>query len=169
MSQAKHTEFAMKALGLAELFTMMIGSKPLKGARVYTVELGTPDGPSTGGGKQALQPIKLVPEGGGPTLVAGHANQVEKSAELRSYALVQQQHDARFRGAELQVDQPEYDELLTRLTNFFAQQGLKVTTAQAEVLEEPPVSLPGNPFASRLPLAVAGMAVLGAAIFFLVR
>ena len=76
MTVPKHTQFAMKALDMAEMFRIRVGTVPVQGSVPFRVELGTPDGPSTGGGRQALQAIKLIPEGAGGTLVAGHANKV---------------------------------------------------------------------------------------------
>ena len=85
MADVKHTQFAMKAMGLADMFRAAVGDQPVGGSVKYRVELATPEGTSTGGGTQAVQPIKLVPIQGGATLVAGSANQVEGKAELRSY------------------------------------------------------------------------------------
>ena len=86
MAEVKHTQFAMKALGLADMFRVAIGEQPVGGSVKYRVELAAPEGTSTGGGTQAVQPLKLIPVQGGATLVAGSANQVEGKAELRSYA-----------------------------------------------------------------------------------
>src|SRR5688500_15121988 len=110
--------FAMKALDLAEMFRLMVASKPVAGPTPFRVELGTPDGPSTGGGKQALQAIKLVPEGAGPTVVAGHANKAGGKAELRTYNCLAQQHAQRFKGAEFPIPRESYEELFKRLEKF---------------------------------------------------
>src|SRR5438105_4208852 len=74
------TQFAMRALGLAERFAQVCGAHGLDGDGVtYRLELAAPEGPSTGGGKQAVQHVKLVPNRG-TTIVIGQANQVEGRA-----------------------------------------------------------------------------------------
>ncbi len=85
MAEVKYTEFAQQAVGLADIFNEAF-KKPLPGKPAnYRVQLAIPDGPSTAGGKQGTQHIKLVPMGTGPTIVAGWANQADKEAEIRSW------------------------------------------------------------------------------------
>ena len=108
----------------------IIGKERLAGSPGYRVEMSAPDGPSTGGGKQALQHIKLVPDGGGAVTVAGSANTVEKQAEVRTWEHLQALHAARYRGAELPLDRVRYAELVKKLQAFFAEQGLRVTLAR---------------------------------------
>src|SRR5437016_4524093 len=98
MSDPKRTEFAMQALSLAETFNLMRADERVKGPITYRVELSAPEGPSTAGGKQATQHVKLVPVGGGATIVAGSANQAESWAELRSFAHLKLLHGQRFKG-----------------------------------------------------------------------
>lgn len=123
MSDPKRTAFAMQALGLAETFNIMLQAERVKGPVTYRVELSAPDGMSTAGGKQATQHVKLVPEGGGTTIVAGSANQAEKWAELRSFEHLKLLHAQRFKGAEIPLNRVQYNELLEKLKAFFAQQG----------------------------------------------
>jgi hypothetical protein len=123
MSDPKRTAFAMQALGLAETFNLMLQGERVKGPVTYRVELSAPDGMSTAGGKQATQHVKLVPEGGGTTIVAGSANQVEKSAALRTFEHLKLLHAQRFKGAEIPLNRVQYNELLEKLKAFFAQHG----------------------------------------------
>ncbi len=171
MTQAKHTQFAMKALDMAEMFKIYVGAKALEGPTKYSVELGKPDGPSTGGGKQAMQPIKLMPQGDGTTLVAGHANQVERRAELRTYDFLAQSHAQRFPGADFPIERKAYDDLLARLEQFFKDQALQVEKIQAAAggpapraaaAAEAPVSLPSSGMPKWL-IAAIGVAVVAAA------
>src|SRR4051812_8683003 len=105
MAEQKRTQFAMKALGFAELFNIKIGDQKVTGTTVYRVEMSAPDGPSTGGGKQAVQHLKLVPEvEGDAVIVAGSANQLEKSAEIRTYEYLADLHAQRFKGAPIPLD-----------------------------------------------------------------
>ena len=104
MSDPKRTAFAMQALGLAETFNLMLQAERVKGPVTYRVELSAPDGMSTAGGKQATQHVKLVPEGGGSTIVAGSANQAENWAELRTFEHLKLLHAQRFKGAEIPLE-----------------------------------------------------------------
>ena len=132
MSDPKRTAFAMQALGLAETFNLMLQGERVKGPVTYRVELSAPDGMSTAGGKQATQHVKLVPEGGGTTIVAGSANQAEKSAELRTFEHLKLLHGQRFKGAEIPLNRVQYNELLEKLKAFFTQQG-SCTVRMAEL------------------------------------
>ena len=123
MSDPKRTAFAMQALGLAETFNIMLQAERVKGPVTYRVELSAPDGMSTAGGKQATQHVKLIPEGGGTTIVAGSANGVDKVAELRTFEHLKLLHAQRFKGAEIPLNRVQYNELLEKLKSFFAQQG----------------------------------------------
>jgi hypothetical protein len=130
MSDPKRTAFAMQALGLAETFNLMLQAERVKGPVTYRVELSAPDGMSTAGGKQATQHVKLVPEGGGTTIVAGSANQAENWAELRTFEHLKLLHAQRFKGAEIPLNRVQYNELLEKLKAFFAD---KCTVRVAEL------------------------------------
>jgi len=129
MSQTKHTMFASQAIGLAELFKFTIGKNKLEGPVNYVPELSAPEGESTAGGKQALQHVSLVPEGGGPRLVIGSANTVDKHAELRTYAHVGQIFKQRFKSASFEIEQAKYDKLIDQVRAFFAERGFQVSIA----------------------------------------
>lgn len=126
----KHTVFAMKALSLADMFKAAVGERPVGQATSYRAEMAAPEGPSTGGGKQAVQHIRLVAESGAATLVAGSANQVEGAAELRSYEYLQWMHAQRFKGAPLPLEKAEYDAFLQRCQKFLANSRLKTRIVQ---------------------------------------
>ena len=123
MSDLKRTAFAMQAFGLAEAFNITLQAERVKGPITYRVELSTPDGMSTAGGKQATQHVKLVPEGGGTTIVAGSANPAEKWVELRTFEHLKMLHAQRFKGAEIPLNRVQYNELVEKLRAFFAQEG----------------------------------------------
>ena len=124
------TKVALQVSELAEQFR-----KVLSGVRVqpgdYSPELTAPEGPSTGNGAQALQHVRLVPgpgHAGLPTIVAGHANRVVRTAELRTYAHVDRNHRERF-GTPLPLDREQYDRFLEMAKNFFDGAQLKTTIA----------------------------------------
>ena len=129
MPDGNRTMFAMKALTLADTFNMTLGKERVQGPITYRVELSAPDGMSTAGGKQATQHVKLVPEGGGATVVAGSANQAESWAELRSFEHLQVLHAQRWKGAELPVNRVQYNEVMQKVRAFFSERGLKVRNA----------------------------------------
>src|SRR5882724_6745797 len=129
MSDPKRTAFAMQALGLAETFNIMLQAERVKRPVTYRVELSAPDGMSTAGGKQATQHVKLIPEGGGTTIVAGSANGVDKVAELRTFEHLKLLHAQRFKGAEIPLNRVQYNELLEKLQAFFVDKGCEVTMA----------------------------------------
>ena len=165
MPEEKHTQFAQRAIGFAELFNMLVGAETLGGG--WSVELSAPDGPSTAGGKQSVQHIKLVPVGGGHTTVAGSASTVDRRAELRSWDHLDALHRARFRGARLTIERARYDELLKKIEHFFAMQGIQVvrTGPPPPVVDPRGVSTPIILLAVLIGLLVAG----GVAAFFLLR
>lgn len=169
MAVKKLTMVAQQAVGFADLFRAIFADG-LQGPVPYRVELSEPDGPSTAGGKLALQHIKLVPQGKGATLLIGSANTVEKTAELRSFTVLADQHAQRFKGATLPVDRQRYTTLIQSLHTFFTDRGMSVT-----VFEHVPSTAPvpeARPASSSLPwivLAAVVLALVGGAAFFLLN
>lgn len=169
MAVKKLTMVAQQAVGFAELFKAIFADG-LQGPMPYRVELSEPDGPSTAGGKLALQHIKLIPQDNGPILVIGTANTVEKTAELRSFAVIANQHAQRFKGATLPIDPQKFAALVHSLKTFFSDRGMTVT-----VQEHVPSSAPvpeARPATSPLPWIVLGavlLALIGTAAFFLLH
>jgi hypothetical protein len=127
MAVPRHTMFATQALGLAALFQALTSKHRLGGSPAYVPQLAAPDGPSTAGGKQALQHVSLIPEGGGDTIVIGNANTVEKRAELRSYRHVARTYSQRWKGARLPFEKEPYEELIKQIQVFFSSQSFTVT------------------------------------------
>jgi hypothetical protein len=169
MSVPKHTIFASQALGLSAMFQALTSKHRLGGSPAYLPQLAAPDGPSTAGGKQALQHVSLIPEGGGDTIVIGGANTVEKRAELRSYRHVSRTYSQRWRGAQLPFDKESYDELLKQIQAFFGSQSFTVTVLD---LPSEPEDRPARAASSRsrsllLPGLLAVAALAGAAFYFL--
>ena len=144
---------ATKAISLAELFRFVVGPERIAGAPPYRAELAAPEGESTGGGKQAVQHVNLVPDGAeGTVIVAGAANQVAQTAELRSHARLAEIHAQRFKGARLPFEVAAYGPVLVKMQAFFQQQGLRVSLADAGTSPSGSASAPAAP-AARLPLA----------------
>lgn len=163
-----HTQFAMKALDLADLFKAIVGSEQLASTSgaPFAVELSAPDGPSTGGGAQSVQHIRLVREG--MTVVAGSVDTVQKTAELRSFEYAGALHAQRWKGAMLPIDRAAYDAMITRLRNFVSGQGLSVVLKDAAPVLQPSSSSGGNTGLVLLLLIVVAL-VAGGAYYFMLR
>ena len=159
MSDQNRTQFTVRAVSLADFFNAAIGNRRVSG---YKVTLAAPDGPSTGGGKQALQHISLVPDAGGATITAGSANQVEKIAELRTFDHLAQLHAKRFKGKRIPLDRVAYNELVKRMQTFFSDQRLTVVLLDAAQVQSQPSRLP-----ALLMGVVVAAATAGAVFYFL--
>jgi hypothetical protein len=131
VSNQNYTVAALRAVSLAELFEARF-EHGLAGPVRFRVELSAPDGPSTVGGKQALQHIKLIPEGGGLAVLIGSANTTGMVAEIRTYEHIAALYAKRFRGAKLPVDVTHYYELGQGLAAFFRAQQMQVKFAELD-------------------------------------
>ncbi len=108
------------------------------GAGAWQVELSTPEGQSTAGGKQALQHLRLVPTRAGySALVVGTVNGVLSTAELRTFDHVALSHEARFQ-RPLEITSQEYDDFLKKsdvILNLCRFKGTRVPPPAALVAE----------------------------------
>jgi hypothetical protein len=110
---ALRTKLAQKFVSLADSVGDAFRDFAI-GAGAWAVELTAPQGMSTGGGKQALQHLRLRPRRGGyAVLVAGTVNQVEKRAELRDFDHVTILHEVRYRNA-LEISNQEWEQFLRK-------------------------------------------------------
>jgi hypothetical protein len=124
------TQFAAKAATLADQFGAALASYTVSGHRV---EMTAPEG-STGGGVQALQHIRLVPQHpGGRALIVGNANRTTASAELRSLAYLDEVSLERF-GERTGLDPQQYASFVAAASSFLDKFGLAVT----QVMQAPP-------------------------------
>jgi hypothetical protein len=106
-------------------------NEALKKVRVppgdYAPELMAPQGPSTAGGVQAMQHLRLVAgQAGQPTLVVGYANHAEGKAELRTYEYVDAVYRQRF-NRPLSLDRAEYVAFLGFAKQVFSALHLQTT------------------------------------------
>ena len=119
----QRTKIAMQAVGLAEKFVIVLGQEEIvTGTKVnevtFRLQLTTPEGPSTGGGKQAVQHVNLVPDRG-RTIVVGSVNQLERTVELRTYDYVANLHAQRFKGESLPFPATAYGAMFRKMQRFF--------------------------------------------------
>lgn len=159
MAVKKLTMFAAQAMSLSEMFKNVF-AEALAGPQKFKVELHAPDGPSTAGGKLALQHITLVPEGGGSSIVIGSANPAEKRAELRTYAHIADAYAQRFKGAKLPVEKDPYDAMVKQMQFFFTDQGLTVVMVDVSRAERGEEAAPEGGGTSPMVFVALGLVVL---------
>jgi hypothetical protein len=139
----------------------------------YRVELTVPEGPSTSGGVQAMQHVRLVPPAGSgpppPTLVVGHANHSAGNAELRTFDHVDAIHRRRF-GRPLAIDRTEYGDFIALARQLFVALHLETTVVgpPAEPEENAgPATRAGKALFALV--ACVALAVLGTVLFAALR
>ncbi|HVH46124.1 MAG TPA: hypothetical protein VM925_27430 [Labilithrix sp.] len=135
--EALRTRLTRKFVSLAESVTEAFRDVAI-GRAAYAVELMAPEGMSTGGGKQALQHLRLRPRHPGfAVLVAGTVNPVEQRAELRDYEHVAALHHARFKGP-LDFGRDEWEHFLRRAEVVLQSSGIQSMRAPPprELLDE---------------------------------
>jgi hypothetical protein len=176
-AKQKYTMVAAKALSFHELFATGF-AKGIDGPIHFSVELSAPDGPSTGGGKQALQHIKLIPDGGGMAVVIGSADTALGVAEVRTFDHVAALYAQRFHGAPLPVDPTRYAELSQTLAQFFGALSMKVTFVPLDkvqgaglspALARPPAPRPGGPVVWMVAVLVMALVLGGAYVLIFLR
>lgn len=164
------TAVAGQATQFAAIFNASFASG-FDGPKKYRVDLTSPFGPSTAGGKQSLQHIRLVPQDGAPAIVIGQVSPVEKSAELRTFRHLAELHALRFGGGRVPVDPNAHRDLVRRMTAFFTAQGFSVVMVdltETPLSDRPPPPARGG---SQAPWIIAGVALavaVGTAILALV-
>jgi len=169
--KAKRTEFALKAFSLALEFQQACSRLRLVGPKAtFRVEMAAPEGPSTGGGKQAVQHVKLVPDLG-PTIVMGQVNGVQKTFEIRDYEYLADLHHHRFKGQPLPFDRASYEGMAEPVVQFFADRRMRPVSSTATPAAVPAVTIPLWQAIGRRGIAALAIVivVLAAAVFQLVR
>lgn len=169
--EALQTFHAIKASDLASAFNDAM-KRMVIAPGDYVPELTAPEGPSTGGGVQAMQRLRLVPRlAGFPTLVVGHANHAEGKAELRSFEHLAAMHRQRYK-RPLALDRTAYEAFLPLAQNFLEALRLQttVTGPSADLTEEadPESGAASGAGSSKVLLAsliVAVLLVLGAGLW----
>ena len=134
---ALRTRLTQKFVSLADSVTEDFRDFAI-GAGAYAVELTAPQGMSTGGGKQALQHLRLRPRRDGyAVLVAGTVNQVERRAELRDYDHVTIMNQVRFR-TTVDISLQEWEQFLRKAEVVLNRAGIQSmrTPPPRELLEQ---------------------------------
>ncbi len=123
---ALRTQFSIQASTLADSYRDTVGRLHV-GPHGYSPDMTAPEGPSTGGGVQAMQHLRLVPpQPNMPTILVGHANQRDRAAELKTWEHVDAIYRERFKQG-VPLDPAAYQEFLQGAQGFLAAVGLRVT------------------------------------------
>jgi hypothetical protein len=116
----------------------------------YVPSLTAPEGPSTGGGVQSLQHLRLTAPGGEHAdIVAGTANQVAGTAELRSFEYVDMVFRGRFR-KPVPIDPSAYRQFLDMTRSLLELMRLRTT-----IIDAPPELVSDLVAKSTMPPAAA--------------
>ncbi len=122
------TRIANQAASLAEAVTDGFEDFHM-GAGDYVVDLSVPEGPSTGGGAQARQNLRLVPRRKGYAMViAGTVDPVAGVAELRTHEHVALVHELRYE-QPLEITPEEYQTFLGKAQVVLNLARIKATIA----------------------------------------
>ncbi len=123
---ARRTQVAQSAHDFSRYFAESFGAVRVLGAVPRRPELVAPEGMSTGGGKQARQPIRLTPEGGSaPVIAVGWVDLPLRRATLRTHRCVAHVFASRF-GRNVDVDQGSYNAFLDQAKAHLSACGLVV-------------------------------------------
>jgi hypothetical protein len=166
------TQYSVQASDFADSYRATMGRLRV-GPHGYVPDVTAPEGPSTGGGVQALQHLRLVPpQPNLPTLVVGSVNGRDRQAELRTLEHVDAICRERFKqGAPL--DPGQYAAFLQSAQGFLNACGMRVayTGPPAELLARlaaPTPSMAPQTGGGRIVIGVVGtvflVAVLAAAL-----
>jgi hypothetical protein len=158
---ALRTRLARKFVDLADSVTDAFRDFTIGGG-AWGVELTAPEGMSTGGGKQALQHLRLRPRRRGhDVLVGGSVDQVAGSAALRTYEHVAIAHYVRFR-RNLDISGQEWEQFLRKAEVVLEGAGLTTTRTAPppDLVEQRRRMIPISPRATAFFVVVVVLAVI---------
>ncbi|WP_240357096.1 MULTISPECIES: hypothetical protein [Myxococcus] len=123
---ALRTMFANHSALLAEQLRDALGKKMYGRGPHRVLRIDDPEGPSTGGGKQARQSISLVPrKGTGPSVVCGWVDVSKREAQLRGFEGVAKRYEAHH-GEPLELAPEEYERFLHDVEDVLVKAVIKV-------------------------------------------
>lgn len=119
------TEFAQQGALMADLLRETFAHRRYGPAR-YRFHIEEPAGPSTGGGRQARQPLTLVSRREPvPAIVCGWVDVAQKEAQVRSYGIVAQRYEDRH-GYPPKLTEEEYERFLDKLMDTLFDGGFQI-------------------------------------------
>jgi len=127
MKDAKRTMVAQSAVDLAGYFTQLFQSVRVGGGCPRRPVLVAPEGMSTAGGRQARQSICLQPDVPGfTTVTVGFVDIGTRTAELRTFAALDQMHRQRFPNRPFDVEATQYQAFFAQAQQVIASRGFVV-------------------------------------------
>jgi hypothetical protein len=158
MNGMKRTQIAQQGVDFVTLFHAKFAHTDVNGYRPLLREPTD----STGGGRQAMQHMVLMPRiEGDPVLTIGSVNVAVRTAKLRTYDCLQRLHEMRFRRQRLQVDHAQYQAFFDQALELMKFQGLYV-----DVVTTPPQVEMGSRFPPAAP-STSGQIVQWVALLLL--
>ena len=144
-TDASRTHHASQAVALSQLVELKFAKLELGGRTSRSLTISTPDGPSTGGGRQARQSLVLkAPKGKGNDIVCGFIDGARGVAEMRSFVVLDKQNRDRF-DKPLDFMRVDYDAFVAEMVKFLTAQGIdarvsneKLETKKAGTVAPPP-------------------------------
>lgn len=119
------TYHANQALELSELVNLQFARVRFGAADPRLIRMREPDGPSTDSGRKARQPLVLLRDPSEESgLVFGFVDLFKRTADLKGYQVVRQQHEQRF-GTSLGMTRSEYARLIDELKAFLMSQAIE--------------------------------------------
>ncbi|ADO70098.1 uncharacterized protein STAUR_2294 [Stigmatella aurantiaca DW4/3-1] len=157
------TAFANKAAVIADLVRATF-SRRSYGAPAYRLRIDEPDGPSTGGGILARQPISLVSNmESAPAIVCGWVDVSKMESQLRNHAAVARRHQSRY-GRAMDISAEEYERFFTELVDTLFYGGIKVLVLIPDEQDTAPAQAQPRQAPSRSRLGTFLMLVLAFAL-----
>lgn len=125
------TYHANQALELSELVNMRFARIRYGTTDPRLVRMREPDGPSTDAGRKARQPLVLQRSPNDDSgLVFGFVDLFKRTADIRGYPLLRQQHEQRY-GTPLGLSSVEYGRLVDDLRGFLSSHAIDVRLVNA--------------------------------------
>lgn len=119
------TGFAQQGVLMADLLRETFANRRYGPVR-YRLHIEEPSGPSTGGGRQARQPLTLISRKHPvPAIVCGWVDVAQKEAQVRSYGIVAQRYEDRH-GYPPKISEEEYERFLDKLMDTLFDGGFQI-------------------------------------------
>ena len=147
---SSRTHHANQAIAISELVSLKFAKLNFGGKTPRTLNITSPEGPSTSGGRQARQSLVLTPIGGkGSNIVCGFIDTAKGSAELRSFVVLDKQNRDRH-GEPLDFMRVDYDSFVRDIVSFLQSQGLDARVSNEKIdRAAPPDVVPPAPSSSK--------------------
>jgi hypothetical protein len=147
---ARRTQVAQNAVDFSRNFEGAFSQVRVLGGVLRRAKVVAPEGMSTGGGKQARQPLTLVPDQGeGPAISVGWIELPTQRAGIKTFRSLASAHQARYRGRPLDIDEASYQTFVGWVVNHLAGYGVNVTLEDEVTPSIPPPRAPAAPVQER--------------------